>query len=228
MRLEDRPLLPVGDGVVTQLQIDFGFGVTVDSWLRSRIERRFGVERIGMANCYDPERRGSVGPLADLHQAVISEVTVLFDGGLRAAFVRETILSVLPSEKYEAFSVIGPGAGIETFGSYRCRAAAWRNGSPSLHQSYRFEASASERAAAVTLAFRPEHASAEDRPRRPLVARVAIPAQTASSTLVLRPSQSGAPAGARHPTLLAVCVRFPRLPESFRRRRGSVRSGGCR
>lgn len=115
IELEDRWLLPLAAGVVTQLQIDFAFGITVDSGLHFRIGGPFVVDSQGSVSHFDPERIGSVGPLADLHQAVVTEAAVLLDGGLRISFADGRSLRVAPSAEHEAFSVTGPGPGADTF-----------------------------------------------------------------------------------------------------------------
>jgi hypothetical protein len=115
IKAEDRWLLPLAVGVVTQLQIDFAFGLNVDAGLQFRIEGPFTVERQGDVAHYDPQRVGAVGPLTDLHQAVMTEAAVLLDGGLRLSFADGRTLTVPPSEEFEAFSVTGPGAGSDAF-----------------------------------------------------------------------------------------------------------------
>jgi hypothetical protein len=111
----DRWLLPVGDGIVTQLQIDFAFGFTVEQRLHFRIAERFSVEDGSGTARYDPERRGSVGPLADLHGAVVTEATVYRDGRLVVCFADGRALSVPPGEHYEAFEVTGSRDASEPF-----------------------------------------------------------------------------------------------------------------
>ena len=111
----DRWLVPLEEGVVTQIQVDFALGLTVDQGLHFRIECPFVVEHASGHDNYDPERVGSVGPLVDLHQAVMTEAAVLFDGGLRLTFADGRVLVVAASPNYEAFSVSGPGPGVETF-----------------------------------------------------------------------------------------------------------------
>jgi hypothetical protein len=113
----DRWLLPLDDGIVTQVQIDFALGLSVDAdaGLHVRIEGPFQVEREGHVTHFDPERAGAVGPLADLHQAVMTEAAVLLDGGLRLSFADGRALVVPPGPSFEAFSVTGPGSGIDAF-----------------------------------------------------------------------------------------------------------------
>jgi hypothetical protein len=124
----DRWVLPVGYAVVTQLRIDFAFGITVAERLDIRIEGRFRVEGPDGATTFDPEQPGAVGPLADLHQAKVVEAVVYKDGGLALAFDDGRRLLAGPDEKYEAFTVNGafpdqtpftivslPGGGLAEF-----------------------------------------------------------------------------------------------------------------
>jgi hypothetical protein len=111
----DRWLIPLDEGVVTQIQIDFALGLIVDQSLHFRIEQPFVVEHRHGRDHYDPERAGSVGPLADLHQAVMTEAAVLLDGGLQLSFADGRVLTVVASSSYEAFSVTGPGSGVDAF-----------------------------------------------------------------------------------------------------------------
>jgi hypothetical protein len=112
----DHWLLPVGEGIVTQLQIDFAFGFTVEQSLHFRIEQPFVVERAPSDSAdYDPEASGSVAPLVDLHQAVVTKAAVYKDGRLVVRFGDGRVLAVRPSEQYEAFSITGSGPGQEQF-----------------------------------------------------------------------------------------------------------------
>lgn len=96
------------EGVVTQLQIDFAFGFTVDAEVDFRIEVPFEAGDTGGWRAYDPEVPGAVGPLAVLHQAVVHGALVMTDGRLEVSFTNGSSLRVLPNNKYEAFSVTGP------------------------------------------------------------------------------------------------------------------------
>lgn len=107
--------MPVGDGVITQLQIDFAFGFTVEQRLDFRIGEPFIVEATTGVAEYDPEQRGSVGPLADLHQAVVTEAAVYKDGRLVVRLADGRVLSVPAGEHYEAFEVTGSGVDGEAF-----------------------------------------------------------------------------------------------------------------
>lgn len=104
----DRWVLPVGDGVVTQLQIDFAFGFTVEQSLHVKLGEPFVVETdSGPVHC-DPEGAPeSMGRLIDLHQAVVSDASVYKDGSLTIMFRDGRTLRVQPGEHYEAFEVNG-------------------------------------------------------------------------------------------------------------------------
>lgn len=100
-------ILPVGEGVVTQLRIDFAFSLTIEQWIHIRIETPFVLERDGLAATYDPEQWSTLGPLLQLHQAVVREAEVRKDGWLRLRFADGATLTVEPDERFEAFSVSG-------------------------------------------------------------------------------------------------------------------------
>jgi hypothetical protein len=111
----ERWVLPVGEGVVTQLQIDFAFGFTIEQWLRFRIGEPFIVRSAsGEIEC-DPENPASVAPLLDLHQAVVTEAAVYKDGSLSVTFADGRLLRVPPGDHYEAFEVTGSWAGGDPF-----------------------------------------------------------------------------------------------------------------
>ena len=111
----DRWVLPTGDGVVTQLQIDFAFGLTIEQWLHIRIEEPFVVQTGANRIECDPETSASITPLVDLHQAVVNEAAAYKDGSLTVAFADGRVIRVAPGEHYEAFSVTGSWAGADTF-----------------------------------------------------------------------------------------------------------------
>jgi hypothetical protein len=108
--------LPTGEGVVTQLQIDFAFGFTIEQWLHVRIGEPFIVQtNAGPIEC-DPEGRPeSIGRLIDLHQAVVAAASVYKDGSLAVAFEDGRTLRVPAGEQYEAFEVSGSWPGEEPF-----------------------------------------------------------------------------------------------------------------
>lgn len=58
---------------MTQLQIDFAFGLTIEQRLRIRIEEPFVAETGADNVACDPERPASIAALVDLHQAVVNE-----------------------------------------------------------------------------------------------------------------------------------------------------------
>lgn len=83
--------------------------------LHVRVEGPFQVERDGHVAHFDPERVGAVGPLADLRQALMTEVAVLLDGGLRLSFADGRTLVVPPDLTFEAFSVTSLALGVDAF-----------------------------------------------------------------------------------------------------------------
>jgi len=94
----DRWVLPTGEGIVTQLRIDFAFGFTIEQWLHLRISEPFVVEsEVGPIRC-DPEREPqSMGRLVDLHQAIVRIASVYKDGSLAVAFRDGRRLRVSPA-----------------------------------------------------------------------------------------------------------------------------------
>lgn len=112
----DRWVLPTGEGVVTQLQIDFAFGITIEQWLHIRISEPFIVETDAGAIACDPEEEpGSIGRIVDLHQAIVTDASVFKDGSLTVAFADGRRLRVPADEQYEAFDVTGSRSGEEPF-----------------------------------------------------------------------------------------------------------------
>lgn len=100
-------VLPVAGGEVTQVRVDFAFGLMIEAWLSIRIEGRFSLERGGMVHEYDPADTASLGPLVVLHKSVVSEALARKDGRLTIRFADGTILIVPPGDQYEAFVIDG-------------------------------------------------------------------------------------------------------------------------
>ena len=111
----DRWVLPVGDGVVTQLQIDFAFGLSVEAWLHFRIETPFRYGERDRPVEYDPEDSPALCPLLELHQAQVLRAEVFKHGRLDIAFADGQVLTVASSQQYEAFQVTGERRGSEPF-----------------------------------------------------------------------------------------------------------------
>ncbi len=100
---------------MTQLQIDFAFGLTIEQWLNVRIEEPFTVQTEGRLIECDPENPASVAPLLDLHQAVVVQGAVYRDGSMTLTFADGRVLQVRAGQQHEAFSVTGSRAGGEPF-----------------------------------------------------------------------------------------------------------------
>lgn len=139
-RLEDAGLteargswiLPVGDGRVTQLQFDHALTLVVESWIVFRIEAAFSYGPDGAATQFEPSDTVSMAPLLSLHQATVTSAQIRKDGRLTLSFADGGRLTVLPDERYEAFTVSGslppvvtrrgftfvarPGGGLSRFG----------------------------------------------------------------------------------------------------------------
>jgi hypothetical protein len=108
-----RWVLPLGDGEVTELVVDYSFTLVIDSWISIRINCPFSVTRQGQEQTYDPETPTGLGSLLDLHKSVVKSAEVVKDGHLRLEFPNGDLLSVAPDEHYEAFAVDGQLPPIE-------------------------------------------------------------------------------------------------------------------
>jgi Family of unknown function (DUF6188) len=99
-------VLPVAGAVVTQVQIDYAFGLDIDT-VHVRIECPFAVEQAGETSVFDPNEWATLGPLVRLHQATIKSGSVRKDGILRLEFTDGTTITCEPHDQYEAFKVSG-------------------------------------------------------------------------------------------------------------------------
>lgn len=111
----DRLLLPVGAGVITQLQLDYAFGFTIEAWLHIRIEEPILVEGAAGPIACEPGDPDSMSPLLDLHQAVVTEAAAGTDGSLKVVLADGRTLRVAPGDHYEAFAIYGQRAGGDRF-----------------------------------------------------------------------------------------------------------------
>jgi hypothetical protein len=100
-------LLPVGDGKVTQLKIDYAFTLVLESWIEIRIETPFSYGPAGDARQFEPSDAPGLAPLLGLHQATVTCAEVRKDGRLTVAFADGCELAVPPDDRYEAFTVTG-------------------------------------------------------------------------------------------------------------------------
>ncbi|MEU7920734.1 DUF6188 family protein [Micromonospora zamorensis] len=109
-------LLPVGDGVVTQLRIDFAFTLIVEARIEIRIETEFSYGAPGGESRFDPSTSTSLAPLLDRHQAQITAAEISKDGRLTLTFADDAVLVVEPDDQYEAFTVTSmPPPGFRGF-----------------------------------------------------------------------------------------------------------------
>jgi hypothetical protein len=102
-----RWVLPVGEGKVTQLRIDFAFTLVLESWIEIRIETPFSYGAAGDARQFEPSDPQGLAPLLGLHQATVTSAEIGKDGTLTMAFTDGGQLVVPPDERYEAFTVTG-------------------------------------------------------------------------------------------------------------------------
>ena len=100
-------LLPVSDGKVTQIQVDYAFTLVLESWISVRIETPFSYGPAGAARQFEPSDAPGLAPLLGLHQATVTSAEISKDGSLTMAFADGGELFVPPDERYEAFTVTG-------------------------------------------------------------------------------------------------------------------------
>ena len=122
-------LLPVGNGKVTQIRVDYAFTLVLESWISIRIETPFSYGPAGDARQFEPSDAAGLAPLLGLHQATVTSAEIRKDGRLTMAFADGGELVVPPDERYEAFTVTGsmppvrrgfsftalPGGGLSRF-----------------------------------------------------------------------------------------------------------------
>lgn len=100
-------VLPVGEGKITQLRIDYAFTFVLDQWIEIRIETPFSYGAEGARHQFEPSDAPGLAPLLGLHQATVTSAEIRKDGRLTVAFADGCALVVLPDEQYEAFTVSG-------------------------------------------------------------------------------------------------------------------------
>ncbi len=123
-----RWLLPVVDGTVTQIRVDYAFTLVIDHY-SIRINTPFTFSRGDDHSKHDPEDPGTLAPLLTLHQATLREGVLSKDGVLTLSFRDGTTLTVPPNDQYEAWEATGelppvtpsfqvialPGGGLAVF-----------------------------------------------------------------------------------------------------------------
>lgn len=100
-------LLPVGEGKVTQLRIDFAFTLVLESWIEIRIETPFSYGAAGKARQFEPADSRGLAPLLGLHQATVTSAEIGKEGRLAMTFSDGSRLIVPPDQHHEAFTVTG-------------------------------------------------------------------------------------------------------------------------
>ena len=123
-------------GEVTQVQIDYAFGLTIETYdeqrasTHIRISTRFEYEANGEVTVIDPGHTEQMAPLLTLHKAAVAEGYAIKDGHLVVHFVDGRAIRVAPDEQYESWTVTGqlppvvrkfsliglPGTGVALFG----------------------------------------------------------------------------------------------------------------
>jgi len=106
-------VVPIGDGIVTQLRVDFAFTLCIGTEISIRIESPFTVVRAGVRSAHNGEDVRSLGDLLTLHQQRVQELLIREDGLLTIEFADGALLQVPPDAHYEAFNVVGSFPQIE-------------------------------------------------------------------------------------------------------------------
>lgn len=130
-----RWIFPMAGGEVAQVQIDYSFGLTIETYgeqqasTHVRINTTFEYEESGFVRTIDPEQTAALGPLVGLHKAVIAEAYAIKEGHLVVRFADGRAIRVAPDEQYESWQVTGhqrpvvrkfqliglPGSGVALF-----------------------------------------------------------------------------------------------------------------
>ncbi|HVL99827.1 MAG TPA: DUF6188 family protein [Egibacteraceae bacterium] len=82
-------VLPVAGGEVTQVRIDYAFGLIIQSGefdVRVRVSTPFSVDGGHGAGTYDSENTPSLGPLLTFHKVAVEGGEVRKDGRLALTF----------------------------------------------------------------------------------------------------------------------------------------------
>jgi hypothetical protein len=107
----DRWILPFRGLTVTQIQVDFAFGLSFDDVGAVRISSMAILKWVrvdGEAVELDPERQDVAAALPLFNTEVLSAVAFK-SGALRIVFDNGRLLKVDPDPQYEAWTANGPG-----------------------------------------------------------------------------------------------------------------------
>jgi Family of unknown function (DUF6188) len=108
-----RWMFPMAGGEVTQVQIDYSFGLSIETYgdvkasMSIRINTCFEYETNGVAITVDPEQAADLAPLITLHKAIVDEGYAIKDGHLVIRFTDGRAVRVAPDEQYESWQVTG-------------------------------------------------------------------------------------------------------------------------
>jgi hypothetical protein len=106
-------------GEVTQVRIDFAFGLVIETYddrrasTHVRISRPFDFKRDGTVVRIDPERTAEMAPLITLHKVTVREAFAVKDGNLVISFGATGEIRVAPDDQYEAWQVDGQMPPVE-------------------------------------------------------------------------------------------------------------------
>ncbi len=112
-------MLPVAGGEVTQVRIDYAFGLIIETYderrasTSIRIGSPFEYVQDGVTLRVDPEQTEQLAPLLTLHKAGVNEGFAIKDGNLVLRFDGGREIRVAPNEQYEAWEASGHLAPIE-------------------------------------------------------------------------------------------------------------------
>ena len=101
-------MVPIGDGTVTQLRVDWAFTIVFQNGVMIRIETQFSFVSVGVQVECDPSAQNSVAPLLALHGATANEAIVSKVGDLAIRFADGAEIQVPHHGHYEAFGISGP------------------------------------------------------------------------------------------------------------------------
>jgi hypothetical protein len=116
----------LGEPELTFIRVDYQTRLQFGS-TQVVIEQRFDLTANDVLHSLDPANRSELGPLLDIYPDLLAEATADRDRVLRLAFVSGAQIVVPPHERYEAWSIVGPGTGLVvcTPGTYGGELAIW-------------------------------------------------------------------------------------------------------
>ncbi len=111
---DDRWILPFRGLAVSQIQVDFAFGLVFDDVCAVRISNTASLGWINVAEkkpekiALDPERQAVAAGLVLFFNAEVTSAVAFKSGALRITFGDGHLLNVKPDPNYEAWTATGP------------------------------------------------------------------------------------------------------------------------